>query len=166
MPSPQPPGIPERLAAFLHGGLAFSVASRGPDNVPSVARALGCHLTADQRRLRVLLSRPQTEGLLADFRANGAIALVCTEPSTHRSLQVKGRDAVVEEALDRADGLRAQAHRESFLAEVVPLGYPEALIRTFLACADEDLAAVTFTPTEAYDQTPGLHAGDPLPEGP
>jgi hypothetical protein len=160
------PSIQDSLAAFLHGGLAFYAASRGRDNLPGMTRVLACHFTADQRRLTVVFSRTQAARFLSDIQANGAIALVATEPSTHRSLQVKGRDAVVEALAGPAEAARVRVHREGFVAEVVPLGYPEHLIRALLDCPDEELAAVTFTPTEAFVQTPGLKAGDALREGP
>ncbi len=157
--------IADTLAGFLHAGLALTVASRDADNLPEASRALGVHFTADQQRLVVVLSRSQARRLLGNVKANGHVALVCTEPSTHRALQVKGRDGVVEEQAGPSELQRVAIHREGFLAEVVPLGYPEPLIRTFMACPDDDLAAITFTPVEAYVQTPGLSAGDPVPEG-
>ncbi|MBK8725896.1 MAG: pyridoxamine 5'-phosphate oxidase family protein [Holophagaceae bacterium] len=164
--APKPaPTLQDSLVAFLHGGLALYVASRGRDNLPGMSRALACHFTPDQRRLTVVLARSQSAQVLADIRANGAIALVASEPSTHRSLQVKGTDAVVQEGTALGEVPRVNAHREGFVAETVPLGYPERLIRALLDCADEDLAAVTFTPTEGFVQTPGLSAGDPLGGG-
>jgi hypothetical protein len=164
--APQPaPSIQDSLAAFLHSGLSLIVASRGPDNLPSLTRALACHFTPDQQRLTVVLARSQSAQVLADVRAHGAIALVATEPSTHRSLQVKGSDAVVDRATGAGEGPRVNTHREGFVAETLPLGFPEPLIRALLDCPDEDLVTVTFTPMEAFVQTPGLNAGDALREG-
>jgi hypothetical protein len=49
-----------------------------------------------------------------------------------------------------------------FVEVLDPLGFEAAMIRTLLAFPDSDIVAVSFTPDEAYSQTPGPNAGSPL----
>jgi hypothetical protein len=106
----------------------------------------------------------QATQLLADIRDNGAIAIVFSEPSTHRSVQIKGRDAAVAGATE-TDWRVIDAYRDAFVRELAPMGYDELLIHTLLSCAPADAVALRFTPSEAYLQTPGPGAGTPLEKG-
>lgn len=158
--------ISAAFATFLEGGMSINVAARDARNLPSIARALGCRFSLDRRRLTVFLSRAQAAAVLADVRANGAVAVVFVEPSTHKSWQFKGGDAR-EEPLARGDAGRIRSYVETFVRDVTPLGHPPDLIRLLFAGPREtpppdDWAAVTFTPAAVFTQTPGQAAGKPL----
>lgn len=146
-------------AAFVQGGVSILVAGRDPANLPRLARAFGCRVSEDRRTAAVLLARYQSAGLLAAIRANRAIAVVYTLPSTHRSLQLKGDDATIGPIV-AGDVDRARACADAFVADIVPLGYDEALCRALLWLDPSELVAVSFTPSVAFDQTPGPRAGE------
>jgi hypothetical protein len=152
------PLIDEAQAAFMQGGVSISAASCGAQPFPSLCRALACRVFADRRQLTVMVSKAQAAALLADVQCNGRLALVCSQPSTHRTIQIKGDDAQV--LAPDADDLRAVAmHRNAFVAEVVPLGFAEPLVRLLLTCPEQDIVAIRFTPNAAFNQTPGPRAG-------
>ena len=94
-------------------------------------------------------------------RRSGAIAVVFSDPPSHRTLQLKGTDAVMLPA-EPGDAALAAAYRAGFAAILEPLGFDPAVVRAFLACPDEDLVTIRFTPTAAFLQTPGPQAGEPL----
>jgi hypothetical protein len=83
-----------------------------------------------------------------NLRANGAIAVTCSRPSTYRTVQLKG---VATELGDPTGGqLEAvQRHLDSFIREV----------ETVLGA---DLLSVTFEVREVFEQTPGPKAGERL----
>ena len=155
------PLLDEDNAAFIQRGVSIHVASRGKTNVPSLARAIGCRVSRDRRRVTTFVPSAQAGALLDDVGATGAIAAVFSQPSTHRTIQLKAARAVVE-PIAKADLRLIEAYRDAFVAEVSPMGFAEGTIRAFLACAPGDLVAVTFTPTAAFEQTPGPSAGTPL----
>jgi hypothetical protein len=155
------PLLDEALAAFLQTGVSINVGSRGPGNVPVVARANGCRVAADRRSVTVLLPATKSTALLDAVRATGAIAVVFSEPPTHRTIQLKGTDATVGPAADE-DPVRAERYVSAFGAALAPLGYPEPVFRALLWAEPADLVAVTFSPSAAFDQTPGPRAGAPL----
>jgi len=98
--------------------------------------------------------------VLADLRANGRIAVVCSEPTTHRTLQLKGDDAQVLECGDDGEAL-VERHLQRFTDELADIGLPAEVARTLLR-RDDGLVALRFTVRQAYDQTPGPQAGAAL----
>jgi hypothetical protein len=146
-------------ADFIRIGTSVVVASGGADLTPSQARAVGCVVSGDRRRVTVLLRRSQSGTLLADIARSRAVAAVFCQPSTHRTLQIKAVDAEVRDAPDADhDWLAQQA--EAFHRELRPLGYTEAHTRALLGYAPADLVAVSFSPQAVFSQTPGPRAGE------
>lgn len=146
-------------AAFIQDGrISITAASRDARRLPSVVRAAGCRLDTDRRRLTLLLPTRQAAQVLADIDATGAIAVVFSEPSTHRTLQFKGSDARRGE-LQADDAARVAAHQAAFVDEIVPLGYTRELARTIHDVPADELSAVTFSVDAVFEQTPGPRAG-------
>ncbi len=153
--------LDEELAAFIQGGVSILAASRDARLVPSLARAVGCRAAPGRPHVAVFLLASQSGALLADYRANGAIAVVFSQPSTHRTLQLKGSDAAPE-PLEEGDWVRVARYREALTAELVAIGHLGALGRALLAGDRGDLVAVGFTVSAAFEQTPGPAAGTAL----
>jgi len=92
------------------------------------------------------------------IRRTGVIAASFSEPSTNKSLQLKGTGAELAE-LEPGDAERIAGHLNLFAADVERMGIRGALPRTVLAAPPEDLQAVVFVPAIAFIQTPGPVAG-------
>lgn len=152
----------EGQAAVLHAGVSVSVASVAAGNRPVVGRGLGCRVEADGRTVTVLLDDAANEALVDAIAASGRVAVVLTQPSTHRSIQFKGRDARVGPAPDGAEAFVAE-HVAAFARELAIIGFDADFTRTLTAHASADLVAVTFVADRLFDQTPGPRAGEPLP---
>jgi len=148
-------------ADLIAGGVSIIVAGRDDDNETTVSRAVGCRMAEDGRRITVFVSAAQSGALLADVRANGRIAVVFSEPMSHRAIQLKGIDAeIVPLAAD--DPHLLAAYRSRLTARVAPLGFSELFVRTLLNVGAADVVAIAFTPSGAFSQTPGPKAGTPL----
>lgn len=147
--------------AFMGGGVSMHAASRDAANVPSLSRPLGCRVSADRTRVTVFLLASHSGAMLADFRANGRIAVVVTLPSTHRTIQLKGEDAAVEPLRD-GDHILIARTREAFMRDLEAMGYHRSLPETLLEGQRGDVVAVGFTICAAFTQTPGPTAGAPL----
>ncbi len=145
-------------AAFARGSVSIVAASCGPDGALDVSRAVGCRVSADRARVSVVLSASQSVTLIEHIRLTGRVAVVVTEPSTHRALQLKGEDAVVEPRTE-GDARLVAAYREAMVAELARIGFGGAFARTLFAAEAEDLVVVAFTPSAVFDQTPGPRAG-------
>lgn len=160
MPTNAPFRIIPELARFITSGISINTGSGSPEGLPSQCRAFGCRVNANGS-LTVFLAAPHAAALLRDVAASGTLAVVFSDPPTHRTIQFKGRDARVE-PLEAGDPERVAAYRAAFVRCLLPLGFTEATVRALLDCQDGDLVALTFTPEAAFNQTPGAQAGEPL----
>jgi hypothetical protein len=158
---PIPVALDDELVAFMDGGVSIHAASRDAAHVADLSRALACRVSRDRTRVTVFLLASHSGSMLADYRANGAIAVVITLPSTHRTVQLKGEDAAVA-PLEEGDHILIARYREAFAKELVSLGYEASLPGLLLAGARGDVVAVGFTVSAAFIQTPGPAAGLPL----
>ena len=111
MDEPPPSPIGPEQAALLEGHVSMIVGSRDDQLRPHVTRALGCRLDADRRRATVLLPRDAGAQVIADLQANGRIAVVASQPTTNRTLQIKGSDATLRPCSARDEALAERAPR-------------------------------------------------------
>ena len=148
-------------AAFIQTGVSISLASCGPDHLPSMSRGLGCKLLDGGGQVCVFVRRSQSETLLDHISHSSRVANVFSLPSSNRTVQLKGDDArIVPFAI--ADLPIVDSHIADFILEVMPLGMPEAVVRAILAFRPDDLVSVVYAPCAAYSQTPGPKAGERL----
>ena len=148
-------------AEFIQGGVSMLAGSCDKAHMPRLARALGCRVSSDRRRVTVFFPKSRSLSLLEALAEGGPFAVTFSLPSTHRTIQLKGKAGVFVDVGDRDIALIGR-YVDAFVADVCPLGYPEPLIRMLLWYAPNDVAAVDFTPDHAYQQTPGPRAGTPL----
>ena len=80
--------------AFMQGGVSIVASSRDSNNTPSMARCLGCRVSTDRKLVTLLVPKSQSRELLEALTLTHQIAVVFSEPSTHRTIQLKGTDAV------------------------------------------------------------------------
>jgi hypothetical protein len=156
-----PIALDPELVAFMQGGVSMHAASRDAQLVPNLSRPLALRVCADRTRVAVLLLASHSGAMLADFEANGQIALAVTLPSTHRTVQLKGTDAALEPLQDGDHALVAR-YREAFVADLGKIGYAATLPQTLLAGGRADVVAVGFTVSAVFTQTPGPAAGTRL----
>lgn len=151
-------------AAFIQRRVTINAGARDAGNVPTLVRALGCRVSPDRRRVTVFLSVPRSQALLKNIRDNGAIAVVMSRPSTHQTIQLKGTDAAAGPP-EEGDRALMAAYQDSFVQELIELGYPETFARAVVSGQSDEVVGVTFTPVEAFVQTPGPGAGHRLGGG-
>lgn len=156
-----PPLLDDELAAFVCREVSITVASCDDDRIPHLARGTGCRISPDRRQLTVLLAAPAAAEVLADVCSSGRVAVVFSLPATHRTLQLKGVDAVVVSAAP-GDAEHAARHADAFASGLELLGYSAAVIRSVLQAAPAELVAIRFTPSFGSLQTPGPEAGQAL----
>ena len=153
--------LDEELAAFIQSGVSIVVAGRNDDMVGDVIRGCGCRVSADRRRVTVLVDPIRSDALLDDITSNGMIAVVFSRPSTHRSIQLKGTDAR-RARVTAADQAAIDRSLAAWVAELVSIGYT-AEFAAAVRGRPEWPVALTFTPTAGFQQTPGPDAGTRLP---
>ena len=158
---PGPPSpIGEEHAALIEHRVSIMVGSRDAERRPHLLRAVGCRLSGDRRRLALLVPEGSSGEVLNDLRDNGRIAVVFSQPTSNRTLQLKGNDATVAPC-GPDDAALADRYVQGFVEEIGRLGFDARLAHTILS-RDEALVAVHFTIAEAFEQTPGPSAGHPV----
>lgn len=155
------PRLPADMLAAVARGMSVMVSSHDSRLRPSLMRAAGTDVSPDGRVFTVYLSRSQSRQLLQDIATTGHLAVVYNEPATHRTLQLKAGSAVVRAAGEQ-DRPALEHSVASLQGQFVLVGHPPEGIRKMLAYRLDDLVAVSFTPDEAFDQTPGPRAGQPF----
>src|SRR5262245_3373645 len=103
-------------AAFIEGGVSINASSRTSDNVPVQARVVGCRVSSDRRTVTVVFPTPDAEDFLDGIRVSKQIAVVVSQPGTHRTLQLKGRDAAIV-SVQKRDVKAAEQHSDAMVAE-------------------------------------------------
>lgn len=151
----------EHAAFIVRPGISMTVSSRAAGNLPELGRALGCRVSADRARVTVLLPGDQLPALVAALRASRAVAVVFSEPATHRTIQLKGTDASVGPTAPGDAELSAR-WADGLVGALGAYGVAEPLVRAFLWSEAGAMLAVGFTPCAAFQQTPGPRAGAPL----
>ena len=153
--------LPPDLVAMMARGVSVIVASRDAALRPNLMRAVGSRVEEDGRTITVYLSRRQSRQVVQNLAATGNIAVVFSEPSTHRSVQLKASRLDMRNA-DAQDTAVLERYRVAMEREIQQVGFAPPLTRAMLAHRLEDVVAVRFTPEQAFDQTPGPRAGTPL----
>lgn len=157
--------LPDDLLAAMARGVSVIVGSRDPAGRPSIMRAVGSVVGEGGAPITVFLARRQSAQLIADLQATGQVAVVFSQPSTHRTLQLKA-GAVQMRPVTADDAPALAAYLASMEIEIQAVGLTRSIARAMLAHQLSDLVAVSFTPEEAFDQTPGPRAGAPLSAAP
>jgi hypothetical protein len=156
-----PPLLDEARADFLTHHVSILVGSCNAQCEPAVVRAYGCRVAPDRRSITVFLSVIQSRAVLENLRAGRGIAVVFSRPRTHETLQLKGAGATIA-PLARGDREAMRAYGRSFSEEVGAVGFREPFQSAIMSGTGEEAVAVSFTPTAAFEQTPGPSAGQPL----
>jgi hypothetical protein len=156
-----PAVLDEDHAAFIQGGVSVVVATRDADFVPDVVRGCGCRVSRDRRSVTVLVESRRIGALVANIEANGMIAVVFSQPSTHRTIQLKGTDARAVRVSPR-DSTLVENHLAAWIDELTAIDYRPEFARAVHGDVPDAMVALAFTPTAAFQQTPGPGAGDRL----
>jgi hypothetical protein len=153
--------LPPDLVAMMARGVSVIVGSRDAKLRPSIMRAVGSQVEANGQDITVYLSRSSSRQLIQDIASTGQLAVVFSEPSTHRTVQLKASRAEIRSAVP-GDAPVLAAYLVSMEHEIQQVGFAPPLTRAMLAHQFDDVVAVRFTPEQAFDQTPGPRAGAAL----
>lgn len=149
------------VIGFFESGVSITAGSRDARCVPSMARVLGCRVLDDGCTLQFWMVSSQSAQLRLDCKTSDQLVAVFSQPSTHRTLQVKG-DGVSEVAATPADRALIEEHIRGFGDEVAPLGFGRVFTQAFFDHAADDIIVLQCTARELFDQTPGPDAGRKL----
>jgi hypothetical protein len=154
--------LDETVRRFLDRSLSVNVATSDRDGRPLVARAVAARVSPGGERLTVLIDGRANADLVAAVAGSGRLAVVFTDPSTHRSIQIKDDSATVA-APTAEEAVLPGPYIDGFAAELAGMGFTEAFVRAVMDFDPADLVALHLDPAEVFDQTPGPKAGERIP---
>ena len=163
MTDPQPRRLSDAETALMQRGVSILVAASNPQRRASVAHAVACRVRQlpTHSEVTVLLRPSQCAALLTDIRRSAQVAVAFCLPSTHKTLQLKARDAQLVPPQPE-DRFLVQRSAQAFGDDIALINEPAELGRQIFAGDEGDLVALQFTPLTAFDQTPGPRAGERL----
>lgn len=146
----------ERVRRSLVEGRSVLVGSVDAAGLPACCRAVALVVAPDAQSLTVYLPVATSADVIANLATNGRLAVVCSDPLTHGTLQLKGRRRAVR--LARADeaGI-VDAWVERFAGVLEQVGLPR---RRTLSLTRWPAFAVELEVEAVFEQTPGPRAGE------
>jgi hypothetical protein len=150
--------IASDLASFLEEGIGIHLASRTAALEPNGVRALAVKVEEAGAVLAVYVTTVAAESVLADYRANGQVAVLFGRPVDERSVQVKG---IFLDVRDRREDERAMVSGqwEGYRANLGLIGIPRAV---YDRGPRWPVRVVRLRVNAIFDQTPGPSAGETL----
>lgn len=148
-------------AVFIESGLSVNIGTSDQSGSPWATRGMAARMSADHRRCTVWFAESQSGELARALRAGGRIAVVLSRPSSHRTIQLKGTDAIVE-PFNPADAGELARQLDGFADDLLKIVFDRPFTRALLEAPPGDIVAASFTVAEAFIQTPGPAAGQPL----
>jgi hypothetical protein len=150
--------IDAELKDYIESGVAVAVGTADASGRPHITWGWGPRLGDGPSVLTVFIETARAAPTLDDLRQTGKIAVTMGHPVTYRSIQFKGRWLRAAEA-DAEDRAWVQRHREAFATSTALVGDPPEVIRNLWT---HEVMRVDFQVEQAFDQTPGPNAGQPL----
>src|SRR5262245_11352638 len=141
--------LADRTLELLSSGVSIYLATADASLRPECSRGAGVRVHPDRRHITVYLATSVTHSMLDNLAANGRIAVTCSRPFDHRTVQIKGKATAVRPSgpEDREEQLHYRAAAAEQLAIV---GVPRSVSRRF---AWWPSVAIEVEVTEVFDQT-------------
>lgn len=156
--------VPEKLAKFMQGPIWGHAGTRNRDLVPATHMIGGFCVSADRKRVTILVPDHATNALRENLADNGQIAITFGEQVSHESYQLKGRSVEVR-PIDASDAPVRGAYLGVMAASLAEAGMPPEVGAAFEQAISRSGLAVTFEVDDIFVQTPGPGAGERLAAG-
>jgi Pyridoxamine 5'-phosphate oxidase len=153
--------IPAELVELVASGVDVYVATRDAELEPESMMAMGVRVHRELGTITVYLPTALADETLRNLEDNGQIAVTMIRPSDFKAVQLKGVCRSVRPSTE-TDREFQSIFRAALVGQLEIVGVPRCISRRFLWWPS---VAVELTVQEAYGQTPGPAAGEPLARG-
>ena len=154
VPARERPLIDEELVRHLQGPVSAFLGTTDATSVPDATRVNGL-AALDGRRLRVLIAADATAAR-ANATPGSRVAVLVTDITTYRSVQLKGTVQIASPARTPGDVAVVHHHVSTFTGASDSVGMDSRLAPNLFAL---DVVPLVVEVDELYDQTPGPGAG-------
>ncbi|MFZ5892666.1 MAG: hypothetical protein ACOY0T_16525 [Myxococcota bacterium] len=147
------------LVEFLESGVAILVGSCDRAATPCCLHGVGLRASAQSSEVQVYLLRALADRMLENFRDNPQIAVTFSRAADHRSLQLKGTVLSIDDTPEEERTVH-ERYMACYGASLLALGLPPQIAG---GIAYWPSVRISFRVNALFEQTPGPHAGSPLP---
>jgi hypothetical protein len=147
----------EKLREWLGGGTSIIVATVDAEGVPATCRGIAVTPKGEDA-LTVYLPAATGQEALANLATTRRIAVSCSHPLSHSTVQVKGVTRGVKLAPASDEAFVRERWRQ-FADVLDALGLPRSVTHRM---THWPAFAIDFSIEQVFDQTPGPKAGAPL----
>lgn len=144
-----------RVREYLEPRMSIIVGTVSAERMPACCRAIAIKADDELSAFTVYVPVATSQETIANVAATRRIAVVCSRPLTHSTIQIKG---TVSEVRLAAEGERefVSGRLAAFADELGDLGFPR---RNVASLAHWPAFAIEVAAEEMYEQTPGPNAG-------
>ncbi|HEX8170412.1 MAG TPA: hypothetical protein VF824_07730 [Thermoanaerobaculia bacterium] len=150
--------VPDKLRRCGEGGLSVLVAAADADRVPACCRGVAVRSSDDFESVTVYVPVATSQEIVANVATTRRVAIVCSHPVDHATVQIKGVTRAVRLA-PAADEAYVADYFGRFAEILESIGLPRRITRGINIWP---AFAIELTVEEVFDQTPGPKAGGPL----
>jgi hypothetical protein len=146
------------LAALLHGGTSVIVGTVNADGFPTCCRGIAIRTRDDFETVTVYLPAATAQETIANVATTHRVAIACTHPLSHESLQIKGLSREVRVAPPEDEAFVRQ-RLDEFADVLDEIGLPRGVTRRV---AHWPAFAIDVSVEQVFNQTPGPKAGEKI----
>ena len=147
-----------RLREYLEPRVSIIVGTVSPEKMPASCRAIALRANEDVTTVTVYVPVATSQETVANVAATRRIAVACSRPATHSTIQFKGTVREVRLAPD-SDREFVSGRLQAFADELGDYGYPRKSIGSM---AHWPAFAIDVDVEALFEQTPGPNAGASL----
>ena len=146
------------LREWIEGGISLAVATADADHIPTCCRAIAITTRDDFETVTVYVPSVTAQETIANVATTRRVAISCSAPLTHRTIQIKGICRGVRLAPPQDEEfVRTRLHQ--FADVLAEIGLSRAVTHRV---AHWPAFAIDVSVEEVFDQTPGPKAGQPI----
>jgi hypothetical protein len=147
-----------RLLRCAEGGLSIVVGSVDANGIATCCRGLAVSTSDEFDTVTVYVPVATSQETLANVATTRRLALLCTNPLDHLSIQMKGVSRGVRVA-GETDAPLVKQRLEEWAGVLEAIGIPKHITRSM---THWPAFAIDMSVEEVFDQTPGPKAGNAL----
>ena len=147
----------ERLQRFLDEGVSVFVATVDAEGIPTCCRGVAL-ASKDDDTITVYVPAATGQETVANVATTRRVAIGCSRPLTHESVQIKGLTRGVRLA-PPSDEAFVRTRLDQFADVLGAIGLPTHVTRSM---AHWPAFAIDVSVEEVFDQTPGPKAGNAI----
>jgi len=148
----------ETLRSFFTGGVSVIVGTVDAGGAPACCRGIAIATTDDFETVTVYVPVATAQATVDNAGATRRVAVGCSHPLSHESIQIKGIARDIRPAEADAE-VFVRRRLEEFAAVLEQIGLPPHVT---MSVAHWPAFAIDVSVEEVFDQTPGPRAGVPI----